>query len=92
MRRENRVTVLCVMHLNKSAQMQAIYRTGGSIAFVAQARAVFAVTRDTEPGSEARLFLPVKMNLAQGDRRRNGRPDLDGERVAGARDGEVGRD
>lgn len=61
---EFRTTVLCVMHLNKSAQMHAIYRTGGSIAFVAQARAVFAVTRDTEPGSKARLFLPVKMNLA----------------------------
>ncbi|CAN5130747.1 hypothetical protein BH18CHL2_BH18CHL2_03190 [soil metagenome] len=61
---EFRVTVLCVMHLNKSAQMHAIYRTGGSIAFVAQARAVFAVTPDTEPGSKARLFLPVKMNLA----------------------------
>lgn len=61
---ELRVTVICVMHLNKSAQMHAIYRTGGSIAFVAQARAVFAVTPDTEPGSKARLFLPVKMNLA----------------------------
>jgi len=61
---EFRVTVLGVMHLNKSAQMHAIYRTGGSIAFVAQARAVFAVTRDTETESKARLFLPLKMNLA----------------------------
>lgn len=61
---EFRVTVLCVMHLNKSVQQHAIYRPGGSIAFVAQARAVFAVTRDTEPGSKARLLVPVKMNLA----------------------------
>jgi putative DNA primase/helicase len=59
-----RVTVLCVMHLNKSVQINAIYRTGGSIAFVAQARAVFAVTRDMVPGSKARLLLPIKMNLA----------------------------
>jgi hypothetical protein len=32
------------MHLNKSVEMQALYRPGGSIAFVAAARSVLAVT------------------------------------------------
>jgi len=59
------VTVLSVMHLNKSAQLGAIYRTGGSIAFVAQARAVLAVTADPNSSDpKSRLLLPLKRNLA----------------------------
>ncbi len=60
-----RIAVVAVMHLNKATQMRALYRTGGSIAFVAAARAVFAVTTDPEaPDSPRRLFAPLKMNLA----------------------------
>jgi len=57
------VAVVCVTHLNKSSDKKAIYRTTGSLAFAAAARAVFAITRD-EDNSDRRLFLPVKNNLA----------------------------
>ncbi len=57
------VAIILVAHLNKSNGRKAIYRTGGSIAFVAAARAAFSVVKDTkEP--ERRLFLPTKANLA----------------------------
>ena len=57
-------TGLCVHHLNKDASsVNALYRAGGSLAFVAAARAVFGVAPD--PDSEGRcLFLPVKLNIA----------------------------
>ncbi len=59
----HRVAVLGVSHLNKSSG-PAMYRTSGSLAFVAAARAVFVITRDqAEPAR--RLLLPVKNNLAQ---------------------------
>lgn len=62
---EFNVTVLSVSHLNKggSSGANAIYRVTGSLAFVAAARAVFAVVKD-EADPERRLFLPVKHNLA----------------------------
>ena len=55
---------LLVHHLNKDAStVNALYRAGGSLAFVAAARAVFGVAPD--PDSEGRrLFLPVKLNIA----------------------------
>ena len=60
---EHRFAVLIVSHLNKSASTKAVYRVMGSLAFVAAARACFAVMRD--PGDpERRLLLPVKNNLA----------------------------
>jgi len=37
------IAVLGVMHLNKNAQVEAIYRAQGSIAFTAAVRAVFCV-------------------------------------------------
>ena len=57
-------TGLCVHHLNKDASsVNALYRAGGSLAFVAAARAVFGVAPD--PDDEGRsLFLPVKLNIA----------------------------
>ena len=58
------VAVVGVNHLNKSAAGgPAMYRTMGSLAFVAAARAAWAVVKDKQdPGK--RLFLPIKNNLA----------------------------
>jgi hypothetical protein len=56
------VAVLCVVHLNKSQQRQALYRAQGSLAFVAAARAVFGVAEDQEEAGR-RLLVPMKLNL-----------------------------
>ena len=58
------VAVVGVNHLNKNAAGgPAMYRTMGSLAFVAAARAAWAVVKDKQdPGK--RLFLPIKNNLA----------------------------
>lgn len=57
-----RVAIICISHLNKG-QGTAMYRTAGSIAFIAAARAAFSVSKD--PDDELRrLVLPVKNNLA----------------------------
>ncbi|HRQ74250.1 MAG TPA: AAA family ATPase [Phycisphaerales bacterium] len=59
----HRVAVVAVTHLNKSGGGSAIYRTMGSLAFVAAARAAWAVVADkAEPGR--RLLLPIKNNLS----------------------------
>lgn len=55
------VAVVGVSHLNKGTGA-AMYRTMGSLAFVAAARAVWCVTKDKE-NPLRRLFLPVKNNL-----------------------------
>jgi putative DNA primase/helicase len=57
----HRVAIVAVSHLNKSSG-PAMYRTSGSLAFVAAARAVFAVIKDKDEPSR-RLMLPVKNNL-----------------------------
>jgi putative DNA primase/helicase len=58
--------ILAVMHLNKRAAGPALYRSGGSIAFVAAARAAHVVTTDVDnPASARRLFLPLKQNLSE---------------------------
>ena len=57
------VAVVCVTHLRKG-EGPAMYRAMGSLAFVAAARAVFAVTKDREdPTGQRRFLLPVKNNL-----------------------------
>ena len=55
------VAVVCVSHLRKG-EGSAIHRTMGSMAFVAAARAAFAVVRDPDD-DRRRLFLPIKNNL-----------------------------
>ena len=57
------VAVLAITHLNKGGGT-AMYRSIGSIAFTAAARAVWAVTKDRDD-PDRRLVLPVKNNLAQ---------------------------
>jgi AAA domain/RepB DNA-primase N-terminal domain/Primase C terminal 1 (PriCT-1) len=59
-----KVAIACVSHLNKVAGGSALYRTSGSIAFIAAARAAYVVARDPQDETR-RLVLPVKNNLAE---------------------------
>jgi putative DNA primase/helicase len=59
---KHELAVLTVSHLNKSRGASAITRIMGSTEWVAVPRAVFVVTE--EPGTDRRLFLPLKNNLA----------------------------
>lgn len=58
------IAVVAVTHLRKG-EGPAMYRSMGSLAFVAAARAVFLVCKDTESdqSGRTRLFLPVKNNI-----------------------------
>ncbi|MGH8272804.1 MAG: AAA family ATPase [Gammaproteobacteria bacterium] len=58
----HKLAVLAVSHLNKS-QGPAIYRTSGSLAFTAAARAVYCVTKDANDAAR-RILVPIKANLA----------------------------
>jgi hypothetical protein len=60
--REARVAVVLVTHLRKKGG-RAVYCSLGSLAFVAAARAAWAVTKDPE-SADARLLVPIKNNLA----------------------------
>jgi putative DNA primase/helicase len=62
MAREHKLAVVAVSHLRKK-DGAAIYRTMGSLAFVAAARAAWVVSRDPDDGRR-RLLLPLKNNLA----------------------------
>ncbi len=55
------IAIVGVSHLNKS-QGGAIYRTMGSLAFTAAARAVWCVTKDPQD-EHRRLVLPIKNNI-----------------------------
>src|SRR5260370_1957280 len=54
--------LLAVSHLNKSSGASAITRIMGSTEWVAVPRAVYLVTE--EAGTDRRLLLPLKNNLA----------------------------
>jgi hypothetical protein len=59
---ETNLAVLAVRHLNKDENKSALYRGGGSIAFTAAARVVWAV--GTDPTDPNRLILAVlKSNI-----------------------------
>jgi hypothetical protein len=60
--RDRNLAVLMVSHLRKK-EGAAIYRTMGSLAFVAAARAVWLVSKDPAD-SNKRLLMPLKSNLA----------------------------
>jgi hypothetical protein len=60
---KHQLAVVAVSHLNKSSGARAITRIMGPLEWVAAPRAVFLVTE--EAGTNRRLFLPVKNNLAQ---------------------------
>jgi hypothetical protein len=60
-----KVAVPLIGHLNKTTgQASALHRAGGSMAFVAAARAAWVVTKDKDD-PDRRLFLPAKNNLAE---------------------------
>lgn len=61
------VTVLAITHLPKSRSSNAKANITGSVAFVAAARAVWAVAPDPDDDN-ARLFFPVKHNLVANDK------------------------
>ncbi|MDD5050968.1 MAG: AAA family ATPase [Candidatus Pacebacteria bacterium] len=58
-----RVAVVGVSHLTKNQGIKAIYRTMGSLAFTAAARAVWVVSKDKD-NPNRRLFTPCKSNLS----------------------------
>jgi len=62
---KERVAIVGVSHLNKDIAKRAVYRAMGSVAFVAAARAVWAISRDEEDDEHRRRFLtPLKTNLS----------------------------
>jgi putative DNA primase/helicase len=59
---ELRVAVIAVSHLRKG-EGAALYRTMGSLAFIAAARSAWVVCKD-EADQSRRLLLPLKSNIA----------------------------
>jgi len=56
--------IVCVSHLNKGGNGEALLRVTGSLAFVAASRAAFLIARDKEDNNR-RLFLPIKNNIGK---------------------------
>jgi hypothetical protein len=56
--------VVAVSHFNESGQQDGLLRVMGSLAFVAAARAAYAVVKD-QNDPQRRLFLPLKNNLGR---------------------------
>ena len=61
---ESSVAIIGIMHLNKKADLQAINRIGGAMAFVGVARAVWLFCRDKERPDEFQM-LCVKKNIGK---------------------------
>jgi hypothetical protein len=58
-----RVSILCINHLTKASEGQALFRSMGSIAFVAAVRLAWQLCEDNkQPGRS--LLLPLKTNLS----------------------------
>jgi hypothetical protein len=66
---KHNVAVLYVAHMNKGSDPKAIYRTQGSVAFVAAARSAYGVSihpgDDKDNDEPRRVFGPVKNNAAK---------------------------
>jgi hypothetical protein len=66
MAEKHKVAIIAISHLNKDTAKKAIYRTMGSIAFVAAARTVWLVQRDEDdPKRGRRFFAPLKHNICK---------------------------
>jgi len=59
---KRRVAVILVTHFSKGGKGPALYKSLGSVAFVAQARIAWAFCRDNQDDDRV-LFLPLKNNL-----------------------------
>jgi putative DNA primase/helicase len=62
------ITVICVMHLNKKVELDAIHRIGGAMAFVGVARMVWLVApklNEDGTASDESLMVKVKGNIVQ---------------------------
>jgi putative DNA primase/helicase len=59
-----KVSVIVVMHLNKKADLEAIHRVGGAMAFVGVARNVWLFVRDPKD-TEIIYMLQLKTNIAK---------------------------
>jgi len=60
---KHKVAVIGVSHLTKNQTLKAIYRTMGSLAFTAAARAVWVVSKDKDDPNR-RILTPCKCNLS----------------------------
>lgn len=60
---KHKVAVLGISHLTKNTAIKSVYRVLGSVAFLAAARAVWAVAKDKDDNNR-RLFCPIKTNLS----------------------------
>jgi hypothetical protein len=61
---ETSVAIVGIMHLNKKADLQAIYRVGGATAFVGVARAIWGFCRDNNVPGEFQM-LSIKQNIGK---------------------------
>ena len=59
-----KIAIVLIQHLNKSIGGSAMYRSMGSLAFIAAARSAYLVTKDKND-KDRRLFMPIKNNLAK---------------------------
>lgn len=59
------ICIVAIMHLNKSADYDVIYRASGAMGFIAVPRAVWLFARDQrDKRSDNRYMMPIKGNLA----------------------------
>jgi putative DNA primase/helicase len=58
-----RFALIGILHLNKSNSKQAIYRSNGSIAFIAAARSAWCFAKNPDDEGQ-NMMLPLKINLA----------------------------
>lgn len=65
MAEELSVGILWLLHLNKGAAQNLLYRTSGSIGYVAVARLVFGVVPESESEGARRVFGWIKGNIGR---------------------------
>jgi RecA-family ATPase len=60
---ENGVAIVCIKHLNKAEEKSAIYRAGGSIAFIAAVRVAWMFAKD-QNDPDRRFMIQIKSNIS----------------------------
>jgi hypothetical protein len=59
------VAIIGIMHFKKAPEDSAMYQIGGSVGFVAQARAIYTTVK--EKNTDRYLFMPAGANLSKGN-------------------------